>query len=503
MKNLIRCILAILFFAVVDGLPAQSLVIEKSMGPEVAIPGDTLNVCLRLSSPPGLPQADIVWVLDVTGSMGGAISLIKSNILTFTGALSTSGIDYRNGLVTYRDAPDVVSYGFAAGDAEFLGWVSTLAATGGGDTAESGLEGLMAARDFDWRPGATRTYILVTDAHVHTIIGGEGSLSLTITASDIKTAGGVIHTICEDETSYPGRNPRELSTLTGGLWMSLYSDSSAWSAFLSTLGGEIARYTDLSIRDPLPPEIEPIAGTYPGATLVGNELIWGLDELARGESVTYCFQALVKTPIPGVIRNNGYVTSNEEAARASNDALVYSPGMPTYTPTETSSPTVTRTPTITRSPTPVYTYTFTPTPTRTFTISPTRTFTATPTVSPTWTPARTPSVSPTRTFTPTQTPTRKPCDFLRVPNKFRFDKGHPTIDIRLDLCAPGFVGLIVYNSAGERVRTIQPRVFFSFLELLYEWDGTNDRGDPLASGVYLLHFEGSRNADTRTVILLR
>ena len=48
-------------------------------------------------------QADIVFVFDVTGSMGDEISGLKNRALQFADALAEKGIDYRLGLTTYSD----------------------------------------------------------------------------------------------------------------------------------------------------------------------------------------------------------------------------------------------------------------------------------------------------------------------------------------------------------------------------------------------------------------
>jgi len=453
---------------------AQSLSIEKSMSPDVASLGDTLSVCLKISSPPGDPQADIVWVFDVTGSMSGGIEQLKTNIRTFATALAASGIDYRNALVTYRDIPDIVNYGFAAGDTEFLIWVNSLMATGGGDTAESGLEGLMSADTVAWRDGATRTMILITDAPVHSMEGGDGSLSITVTANTLKAEGVIIHTICNDETTYyPRQNPRDLSTLTGGLWMTYTSTATDWTAFMSTLGGEIAKYTNVRIRDPLPPELEPVSGTYGDATLVGNELIWTLSELERGMALTYCFLAVVKTPIPGSITNNGYVSSEEVPERGSNNESVWAPGVPTFTPTDTRTPTMTRTPTITRSPTPTFTATFTPS--ISVTRTPTGTFTKTPTM--------------TGTIPPTPTNTPTPGDEFGVSKNLFKPKKDKELIIRCRVSIPGKFSLRIYNSAGEQVRVLRNVEQTSPLREDIRWNGKNSDGNPVASGIYVIYVE--------------
>ena len=76
------------------------LSITKSASPTSGLlVGDTVNICIDVSSPP--PMADIVWVFDVSSSMQVGVTTTVANILSFTAQLSDQGIDYRQSLVTY------------------------------------------------------------------------------------------------------------------------------------------------------------------------------------------------------------------------------------------------------------------------------------------------------------------------------------------------------------------------------------------------------------------
>ena len=54
-------------------------------------------------SDPARPQADVVFVLDVTGSMGWAIDGVRRGIGRFADDLNRNKIDFRVGLVAFRD----------------------------------------------------------------------------------------------------------------------------------------------------------------------------------------------------------------------------------------------------------------------------------------------------------------------------------------------------------------------------------------------------------------
>lgn len=129
----------------------------------------------------GSGKADIVFVIDNTSSMGAQIQNVKNNIGNFVLALKAHNIDVNLGLVTYGDQSQLAPQGNSSGDfvpTQLAGYpldvdsfkqeVENIQLTWGADGAESGLEGLMMAESIpNFRPDATKNYILITDAHVH------------------------------------------------------------------------------------------------------------------------------------------------------------------------------------------------------------------------------------------------------------------------------------------------------------------------------------------------
>ncbi|MCI0700473.1 MAG: VWA domain-containing protein [Planctomycetia bacterium] len=98
--------------------------------------------------------ADIVFLLDATGSMGPCINAVKQNIKTFVQTLTTptpNGAavvkDWRAKVVGYRDldytdAPAMVDNPFVSSVAELEEQLNALTADGGGDEPETLLEAL-------------------------------------------------------------------------------------------------------------------------------------------------------------------------------------------------------------------------------------------------------------------------------------------------------------------------------------------------------------------------
>ena len=127
-------------------------------------------------NPPELKsgKADIVFVIDVTGSMGGPINNVVKNLDRFVGTLQAQGVDIQLGLVLYGD----VNYGentekkdFTVDIDAFKEDLDHIKVSGGWDWPESGLEGLMdpdnGALSFEYRQDASKQVILLTDAAVH------------------------------------------------------------------------------------------------------------------------------------------------------------------------------------------------------------------------------------------------------------------------------------------------------------------------------------------------
>ena len=84
-----------------------------------------------------------------------------------------------------------------------------------------------------------------------------------------------------------------------------------------------------------------------------------------------------------------------------------------------------------------------------------------------------------------------------VPNPF-----NPVTKIRFSIAEPGWVSLVVYDVAGRTVRTlVQGRRDVDRYEVM--WDGREDNGGLVASGVYLYELVASGHEETKKMVLLR
>lgn len=211
---------------------------------------------LTLGQAAGL-KADIVFVIDNTGSMGGAIAGVRASVLNFLNAIRNSGQDIQVGLVAFNDnIPPAANTGVDPADTRahaavysfhnltaayeqasaIYQQIATLPATGGGDTPELCFGGLdYARRTFSWRIGAQRIYIVITDATswgknypIPNTKGIDADYFTDISLSDsLRSEGSVVHCFCPDNKSSllaSEYNVRPLATLTGGTW-TLFSNT--------------------------------------------------------------------------------------------------------------------------------------------------------------------------------------------------------------------------------------------------------------------------------------
>ena len=154
-------------------------------------------------------SADIVFVVDTTGSMGTYIKSVASNIRYFIDKLNERDFDWRIGIVRYDEVNDysgkdtskdigVRRIGFSKDDFsvdadEVEGALKHLAATlgNGGDFAESAYEGIIEATKFNFRENAEKYIFILTDAVAHTKEGDGRSEYTTSDVIDALTDKGI------------------------------------------------------------------------------------------------------------------------------------------------------------------------------------------------------------------------------------------------------------------------------------------------------------------------
>ena len=203
-------------------------------------------------SPPetgsGVRLADIVFVLDITGSMEDEINGVKRNMLSFVQALRDSDVNFRIGIVEYADEVYVFNSGNLYADPDVIqNTVNGISlgehGLGSGDEwPEDGFDALKEATLLNFRPGAQRVFILLTDAASH--FDGDESIYRDMSDGDVTdfTQDEIIAELQRDNVvvyavaadigiveGYPGYNNQyrgsgSITEATNGRWFSISSN---------------------------------------------------------------------------------------------------------------------------------------------------------------------------------------------------------------------------------------------------------------------------------------
>jgi len=83
------------------------------------------------------------------------------------------------------------------------------------------------------------------------------------------------------------------------------------------------------------------------------------------------------------------------------------------------------------------------------------------------------------------------------PNPF-----NPSTQVSFELAEPGNVEVAIYNARGQRVKALVNAALAADLHT-YTWNGTDDNGAPVSSGVYLARIQAAAGTQTTKMLLLK
>ena len=253
-----------------------------------ALPTHGINAGTRTGTVP--KKAELVFVIDSTGSMGDAINNVKTGITSFVNSLETQGVKLRIGIVEYRDIEEdgldstiiheLNHSPWMNSTSEMVGVLGGIAADGGGDIPESVIDGLGYLVDGETIPWSSDSYkfaVVLTDAG-YKVANRHGFNSLQEVA-DALLAAGINTSVVTEESEFS--TYEELYTTTGGTRANIYSD---FSTVLADLANQILGLTEKAKK-----------AIYVLPGYLGSELYDGPDGTAGGN--------LVYVSIPGLILN--------------------------------------------------------------------------------------------------------------------------------------------------------------------------------------------------------
>lgn len=119
---------------------------------------------------PTSKSADIVVLMDTTGSMDRSIATLKDKCVAFSQALKQKQLDHRFCLLAFGDArvgEQPVIEPFTPDAAKFKAAIDGIQRFDGGDLPESSLDALEEALKLPFAEGAVRRFYLVTDTDFH------------------------------------------------------------------------------------------------------------------------------------------------------------------------------------------------------------------------------------------------------------------------------------------------------------------------------------------------
>ena len=159
--------------------------VEPASVVKTADPGSSFDVDKIVNTPEVVPQPDIVLLVDITGSMGPAISNIKTNLANVISTVKSSQPTARFAVASFGDIaePDAfqVVQGLSDDVAALQAAVNSLTANDGGDWPEDWINALgeLATGAVTFRDESSRVIVLVGDAFSHDPSGGHTLIEAT------------------------------------------------------------------------------------------------------------------------------------------------------------------------------------------------------------------------------------------------------------------------------------------------------------------------------------
>lgn len=196
-------------------------------------------------------QLDLVFVFDDTGSMFNEIAGAKQQSKELTQQIADSGVDARYGLVSFKDDVEV-DLSLTDDAAALQDALDDLFARGGGDGPEDNFDALERALEFDFRDGAQKVFIDITDNIAH--YRGDGSGFSEYTLEEVKTdlmEQGVTYVAVSPGFDDEQASKQVLAEEVGGLYVDI--NGGDFDRILERITGILVESYIVRYETPLPP----------------------------------------------------------------------------------------------------------------------------------------------------------------------------------------------------------------------------------------------------------
>lgn len=251
---------------------AASPVLADSIDPEtytatLAV-GESVTIQKTVTVSAGTPttsRADVFFLVDTSGSMGGIINSVKNNASSILGSTTGFG-DVAWGVGSYEDYPRSpwgssgdepwrLNQAITTSSADVQAGINALVLGGGNDTPESNLHALsQAAAEAGWRAGAQKFVVWFGDARGHDPETTSGYPGPTLTQTIDTLTGEMITVIgVNSGSSSGGLNSNgqaiAITDATGGSYNNIGSNpgSAIVDTILDSLEAAFAIYSTVSL----------------------------------------------------------------------------------------------------------------------------------------------------------------------------------------------------------------------------------------------------------------
>jgi len=194
----------------------------------------------------GARLADIVFIVDNSGSMGGEQNDVKSNIRSFVDALIANNVDFALGLTRYGQSanggrPIIENNGVLIQDADqFKNSILTRNRTSGG--REPGYHAIVqSASQFAFRQGSKKIFVIATDESPNQGFSSQGDALNALTNSDIS--------LYASTRSFLNSRFQSLTDATGG---QIFGIRENFSSVASSITSQVSSTYIVSYSSPTP-----------------------------------------------------------------------------------------------------------------------------------------------------------------------------------------------------------------------------------------------------------
>jgi hypothetical protein len=287
--------------------------------------GETINITkeVTVTEEDATTKLDVFFLTDSTGSMGTAISSVKSSSSSLLSNIASLG-DSAYGAGEYRDTGDIFTYrtnqDITTDQSAVQDGIDEWAASGGGDFPEANLHALEQVADTSsWRSGSERILVWFGDAPGHDPSVGTTEADATAALQDKNIRVQAI-SVGLNQLDSTGQATRITEATDGNLFSGIDQDAIV-GAIEDAIAGEVNEYTTVGLG---------LSGDPSGLDILLPDEISG--EFNRNEDRTFTFDLSMTGVTPGTYNFEVYGLVDGGIVATEIDSITVGDGGPAPVP---------------------------------------------------------------------------------------------------------------------------------------------------------------------------